>query len=131
MNVKNQCMNKGGHIKSRQEQIIHCRHGFVQVAWSDGRPTVGDAGRCQERARQARGTMTTWYSRRHTSNTRALVERCDGRHLELLKNGLFGAVEVFNKLPEDKRALTKTTRLALRDGHPRWTHMFSGRVLYR
>ena len=64
----------------------------------------------------------------------------DGRHLEFFKNGLFGAIEVFNKLSEDvvqlldvhdfQRALTKTARLALKDGNPRWAYIFSGRVLY-
>ena len=58
----------------------------------------------------------------------ALLERCDGRHLEMLKNELFGAVEVFNKLPDEvarlldvyafQRALTNTARMALNDGHP-------------
>ena len=80
-------------------------------------------------------------SRRQASNTMALLERCDGRRLELLKNGLCGAVEVFTKLPGDlvrlpdvhafQRALTKAARLALRDGQPRWAHICSGRVFYR
>ena len=71
----------------------------------------------------------------------ALLERCDGRHVEVLKNGLFGAVEVFNKLSEEvvrlldvhafQRALTKTARLALKDGNPRWDYIFSGRILHR
>ena len=65
----------------------------------------------------------------------------DGKQLEFLKNGLFGAVEVFNKLPGDvvrlldvhafQRALTKTAQLALKDGNPRWAYIFSGRVLHR
>ena len=64
----------------------------------------------------------------------------DGRHLEFFKNGLFGAIEVFNKLSEDvvqlldvhdfQRALTKTARLALKDGNPRWAYIFSGRVYF-
>ena len=77
-------------------------------------------------------------SRRQPSNTTALLERCDGRHLEMLKNGLFGAVEVFNKLPEEvvrlldvhafQRALTKTARLELTNGSPRWACICPGRV---
>ena len=78
-------------------------------------------------------------SRRQPSNTMALLERCDGKHLEFLKNGLFGAVEVFNKLPEDvvrlldvhafQRALTKTARLALKGGNPRWAYIFESRCI--
>ena len=73
-------------------------------------------------------------------NTLALVEYCDGRYLEMLKNGLFGAVEVFNRLPEDmvrlpsvnafQSALTQTARSVLLNGQPRWPYLFSGRVLY-
>ena len=81
-------------------------------------------------------------SRRQPSNTMALLERCDGRHLEMLKNGLFGAVETFDELPEEivrlldvhvffQRALTKTARLVLKNGNPRWVYICSGRVLHR
>ena len=64
----------------------------------------------------------------------ALLERCDGHYLEMLKNGLFGAVEVFNYIvslyvQRFHSALT-AAREALR-AQPRWSFLFSGRVLFR
>ena len=39
-------------------------------------------------------------SQRQPSNTMALLDRCAGRNLEMLKNGFCLAVGVFHKLPE-------------------------------
>ena len=73
---------------------------------------------------------------RQVSDSAHTLFRADGRHLEMLKNGLFGAAEVFNKLPEEvvrlldvhafQRALTQTARLALKDGKPSMGLYFIG-----
>ena len=76
----------------------------------------------------------TGRSLRRGRHTLALLERCDGRHLGILKNGAVGAVEVFNRLTEEvvrlpdvhafQSALTQTARSALRSGHVRWSYIF-------
>ena len=82
---------------------------------------------------QARGKLTALYRTTHfynvvqminqymchilpmfESNTMALLERCYGRHLEMLKIGLFGVVEVFNKLPEE---VVRLLDVMLSNGH--------------
>ena len=84
---------------------------------------------------------TLVHDRGATCSIQALLQRCDGRHLEVLKNSAFGTIEIFNKLPEDiiqlpnghsfQSALTKVARLALARQDSRWRTICSGRVLCR
>ena len=79
--------------------------------------------------------------RRRPQHSKPLFEYCDGRHLEVLQNSLFGLIRVFNTLPDDliqlqdvhafQSALTGAERRALEQGHQRWMYMYSSRVIHR